>query len=820
MLISQIVPKWRRLVEAPGYTVTSVSVFALGLAAFMGAYSVLYAVLWKPPALTRPDTLVQIALATDRTRVRGAMSWTEFEWVREVQGSFERLCASFWFRAAVLDSTGSELIPTEAVSGEYFSTLGLVPTAGRLIVAADESEARAVAVLSHRLWRTRYGSDPSIIGTTLTLVGQPIEIVGVAAPEFDGIVRGLPSLLWIPATFAQAISLGRGGSLVPHRDEDAAFAIVARMRSGVSLRSATTELSLLAAQRETRNRGTFPGGSRSSSRSQWVVRDIQEVDTAGLRFALPTAAVGCLVVVLLLACASVANVTLARLVSRRHEMSVRISLGASRWQLVCAQVVETALLAIVGIVAALVIANAGIQWGAARIHSLGGPTVPSGLLLDGHMFLVVGIAFICSILVAGVWPALQFTRRSLWTGLQSEGAATSQNWRLQRRLVVLQVAGSVALLVVAAVFVVVLQRESSRDTGIDTDGLAVSQIDFRLNGRSDSQGAADAARILEAVKRQPGITSGALSVGLPFGVITAAGTVSRSDQPLADPRYAGESVYVVTGTSDLLKALGVSVNAGKDLSDEVEDGREVILSRSLADRLLGAHTGLGRTVLLRRLGASEVEVLTVIGIAEDTDGGRVGRRTNGIVYLPLGGALSEPVIVSARSAASAHDALGILRRVIRQIDPQLAITNDGTADTVLKAPHTVLRVIAITVGSIGVTALAIGMVGLYGLLSQAMKGRTREIGIRMAVGADRRRILGLAMRDGMRPVLDGVILGCFAAIVLRLVLRATLVFPIDRAEPLAFVIVAIPLLAVTVMACIGPALYAARTDPVCVLREM
>jgi putative ABC transport system permease protein len=387
------------------------------------------------------------------------------------------------------------------------------------------------------------------------------------------------------------------------------------------------------------------------------------------------------------------------------------------------------------------------------------------------------------------------------------------------------VGGSVALLLVAAMCVKVIARVGGTDPGVDYRRLALAQLDFAMNGHDEARSQLLLDQILADASRQPGIESVSASTGLPFGIMAPPIYVTTEDQPFTETRDIGEYAHRIAATREIFGTLGMQVVRGRAFTDRDDAGarRVAILSEGLARQVFHTTDVVGRRVLLglrsRLVKSAPPEAFAVVGVSKDTDTFMLGRRDNPVLFVPLAQGYNSPVTISAR-AANPSAAAGVLRSAIRKADPELAISSLGTGLKVLSGPYFLLRIVAALASALGTLALVLAMAGLYGVLAHVVSRRTREIGIRIAMGADRSRIIALILRDGLRPVVKGLALGLGAGVVFRIALRSTIVTGINPVDPLTFALVPVPFVIAALIACYVPASRASRVEPTVALRDL
>ena len=810
----------RRLRMAPGFTVFAVVSLALGIGVSTAIYSAVRTLLWTPLGIADP------ARAVSWTAPGRFMSWPDFVDIRAQQASFTSVAAARRLHAALALGDTVETVFGESVSGDYFATLGVNALHGRVLQPQDEMSRARVAVVSESFWRTRLHADPAAVGRSFKLGGETFEIVGVARGTFHGVHAFIPGCVWIPEV-AVPDKAGTGWPARQLTDRRLrSLSVWGRLRPGVSLAQASAEATVIAQRLDVAFPVTSPFAQTPgvSVKRVWTLRagtdaggEADRLDAMGSTILLAV------VTVLLIACTNLANLSLAKGTSRAHETAVRTALGASRWRLIREQLVESAVVTAGGGVLGLVLLTVLTDWFATDLPVAQGMVIHFVPEVSLEVLAASAGTTMLALLVFGLWPAVQSTRHDLRTGLGAGGGATPPKWRLHRSLVAWQVGGSVALLLIAAMCVKVVAGIGGTDPGVDYRQLALAQIDFALNGRDEAHARPLLDQILADTSRQPGIESVSVSTGLPFGVMAPPTYVTTEEQPFTETRDVGESAYRIAATPEILDTLGMQVVRGRAFTDRDDAGAPhvAILSEGLSREVFDSTDVVGRRVLLgtrsRLVKSSPPELFTVVGVSKDTDTFMLGRRGNPVLFVPLTQGYNPAVTISAR-AADPSAAAGVLRSAIRKADPELAVSSLGTGVKLLSGPYFLLRIVAGLAGALGALALVLAMAGLYGVLAHVVTRRTREIGIRMAMGADRSRIFSLVLRDGLRPVLKGLGLG--VGVVFRIALRSTIVTGISPVDPLTFGLVPVPFVLAALIACYVPASRASRVEPTVALRDL
>jgi putative ABC transport system permease protein len=822
----------RRLVASPVFTLFSVATLAIGIGVTTAVYSFLYALLWRVPAIPDPDAVVVIS---QRAGYQAYFSIPEFQDLADQQTTFASVAAWKTFGSALSARGRSRLVHGEGVSGQYFQVLGLRAIAGRTLLPSDDRpNAPSVALLSESVWRAQFDADPDVVGSVLRMGGRPYEVVGVMPADASRWQRrGRPAEVWVSiATMPRSgFELARDIAARNLRT----LSVIARLRPGVTAATADTELAVIAARLEALS--TLDTQLNQARRIKAdpafnAVTSPTEAEVGRLVLTLP-------VLVLLIACTNVANLVLSRGVSRRNEMAVRRAMGASRWQLIREQLVEGSVVACAGALGGILLTHALIASVQAAIEVSFGEW--SELRVDARVepavLVAVAVAALLALIVSSLVPALQLTKtKNVRTALTSDTpAAALPRWRGRSNLIALQVAASVGLFLIAALFVrgiISLQVEESR---LRLDRVALASVPFSLQQDDELTTRAKIDRVLTTLEATPGVE--AVAVTSVIDALRGRGTlfdivVNPLDKPYVPKLSEGVSVTTAVATRRLFEVLGRTVRYGRTFDDRDDAGAPLVavVDESLAKKVTGTADAAGREVWIRRswfdragafIREPKIDRVTIAGVLADVPNNR--GRDDDVLYLPFSQQFDPNVSILVQSDSTDVATLtNALRTAIREADPDVAIGYAGRADVVMRfGPAVILGLLTIGAFGLATVALVLSMAGLYGVLSHVVARRTRELGVRMALGAGAGSIVRLIMRDGLRPVLEGAFIGLGSAAMIRLWLQPYFsTMTVTAVDPLAFLIGLGPLVVAAAIACYVPARRAAKVDPNVALREL
>jgi predicted permease len=818
----------RRLAATPLFLAFAVLSLAIGVAVPTTAYSTLYELMWRPVGVARPHEVVLVSSrAFGGDRWRGIASPDDFKDLQRSQRSLATLAAFTSLGQGFSAASVSEVVDIEAVTGAFFDVVSVPPLFGRVLQPQDDARAAPVVVLGEVFWRRRLDADPAIVGRAVRIGSSSFEVVGVAPESFVGLSAGRPRRadLWMPLS-----SMSQTGNkllVAPDRDRRV-LSIIGRLAPGATREASAAEMRGLGAGLDREFPMTVPVGPdkpRVPTQRLWSVIPVAEqYPLPGIRIDLLM--LGLISLVLVVACTNLGNLLLSRGAERAQEFSVRRALGASRWRLVREQLAESLLIAVVAAALTYPLALA-LMWLVTMEIPVGHGTLVIEPTLNVPAAIAAGGALLASMLVFGLEPALALTRDSMSAQLASEaGASPPRRRRRQRAFIRWQVATSVCFFLIAALLARLLVWEGRHDSGVALDELAMASVHFTLQGWNETRARGTLDRAMALGREYPQLRSVAVSSGLPFGIsMTPHAQMTTPDRPFVKGMQA-ETAEVLVASPNILSTLGVPVVAGRafDGRDDAAAPRVGLVSEYTARKFFGTRDSIGKqlTYKLYYGGHDTPQTFTVVGITKDTDVDRLMDRDHCLIYLPFAQVYLPNMILVARANAgtSPFDATRALQTVVRRADFDLSTGTAGPVAWLAAGPWVAARAAGAVATGLGLLTLMLSMVGLYGVQSQTVAHRTREVGVRMALGALTSQIERMILRDGFRPVAEGFALGLFFGTVARAGLRAIYVGAIDIVDPLALLVVPIPLAIAAFLACYLPARRASRVDPNVALRHL
>ncbi len=811
----------RSLLRTPGFTIVAVLTLALGIGVNSAIFSVVNAVLYRPLPVHEPERLVEIYGKQESEAGYGTHSWLNYLTYRESASTVSDLIAYSNFMANLVDDGRARLVVGELVSDNYFTGLGVRPALGRFFTPAEAApiDGAALAVISDRFWRTHFNAAPDVVGKTLRLSGVIYEVVGVADPEFGGMIPGTTTNMWIPVTMAEKVE-PFGNQRVPATTPGTNrfdrrglhwMSMKGRMKPGVTVAQVRAEFEGLIG----RLGAEYPemmGKERIAVFASSEVRIHPDADRyAGPAGMLLLGAVG---LVLLVACANLANLMLARATGRAHELAVRAALGASRVRIARQLVTESLVLALAGGALAIPVAI-GLTSMMSRVKSpipidMGLAIAPDWRVMVFIMFLAVGtgVAF-------GLVPALRASRPDLVPALKDAATDGKRGRRfgLRDMLVVAQMAASLVLIVVGALFTRSLAAAGEVPLGYDASRIGFLAVPLEMIGYDNERGGVLLEQAAQRIRALPGIEAVSLTTRLPLSINNNGFGVRVVGQELPEDRpYAFDGAYV---DEHYISAMSLTLLAGRGIepADRDESRRVVVVTRTMAERFWpgGPENALGREIRTRTDGPT----YQVVGVVADHTVDSPGEAPKSYLLFPIARAVNYGNYI-IRSATPAAPRIAEFEAELRALEPEVAFMDRGTLRDLADVKLFPIRAGAWLIGACGILAMLVAAIGLYGVIAYSVNRRVRELGIRAALGAAPSAIIRMVIREGMILVAIGAGVGAVLAFAAAQALQGVLyVAPFD---PVSFGLAVGVLGTAALLANAVPAWRASRVDPIDSLR--
>ena len=804
----------RLLRRNPVLTITGTLSLAIGIGANTTIFTVARALLLQPAeGVTEPSRLVDIGSSRGGVGF-GPISYPNYLDIRQRATTLEGVYAYSRFPQAM--SVGGAGLSADSIFGSvvtvnYFTVLGAVPAAGRLFGAGDSDQpgASPVAVLSHGLWTRRFDKDPTIVGRTLRLNGHPFTVVGVAAEGFHGTgVRALD--VWVPMGMVGTVT--SRGTLTDRAAR--AFLIGGRLKAPVSIAQAAAEIDVIGQtlehQYQEQNRGT---GLRLLAASPVP-------GNAGPIVAFVALLTVIVSFVLIIACANIAGVLLARAAARRQEMALRLAIGAGRARLIRQLLTETVLLFVLGGASGLLLAWGMTSVLVARLPALPFPVAVS-LTLDGRVFAFTAGLSLVAALLSGLAPALDASRTDLLSGLKND-LPLGGHRRLRYAVVIAQVAFSTVLLIGAGLFIRALHRSVSIDPGFDSRDVELISIDLAQAGYTNVTGPPFVRELLDRVRQMPEVQMATIATTLPggFEVRREALTVTDGSSPGTEAFVSVDWNVVDPG---YFATLRIPIVAGRDFTTADRHGAQpvAIVSEAAARQFWPAQDAVGKYLSQPTWGPQgpthPMRNLLVVGVAHDIQSSSViDGLARAWVYVPFQQQYVSNMTIVTRTTRARRLADQV-RPLLASMNPNLPIVTAQTLDSSIALGFAPQRVAASVAGSLGIVGLILTGIGIYGVTAYTVTRRTREIGIRIALGARTADVIGMVLREGVALTLIGSAVGVLLAAALSNVLAGFL-FGIPPVDPLTFAATTMLFAAIGLAACYMPVRRATQIDPTQALR--
>jgi predicted permease len=807
---------FRMLIKSPGFTLIAVVALGLGIGANTAIFSVFNGMLWRPLPVKDAKELVVVAKKSRNVDFPLNLSYPDFQDYRQLKTVFSDLI--IYTPSPV--NFGAEGRPerawVELVSGNYFSALGLEAVRGRTftpeegwVVGKDP-----LIVLGYKYWQRRFGGDPSVIGRAVQVNNHPFTIIGVAPERYRGAYYFLEPDFYLPLTTINLLDPAMAGYL--NKRDGSGLRVLGRLQPGVSPAQAMAA----AAPIDRRLAQEFPDSHKDQS--LLVLPELDARPEPGLGGFMSTAVLVFMLLVglvLLIACANVANLILARANGRRKEIATRTALGASRWRMIRQLLTESIMLALCGGILGLVFA----RWAAMALMSIHIPTDLPLRLFDLRMdWRIFGFSFFAAAMtgvIAGLVPAIQASRTNLADTLKAGGrsGASEGHHRFRNGLVVAQVAVSLVLLACAGFFIRSLQNSAHVDMGFRVDHTLMMNIDLGLQAYSEERGQQFYKQLTDRVKALPGVRNAAVGSYIPMGYDASLVNVFPEGQVI-DDKSKTESAFYDLVQPAYFRSVGVPVVQGREFS-EADTGtspKVAIVNEAFAKKIWPGQDPVGKTFRTEKTGPP----IQVVGLTHTGKYMFLYETPQLYVYFPMAQRYASGATLFVHSIGDPGQLTASVREQISQLDANLPVFGITTMDAHVQYGKPLLpaRLGAMLVGAFGLLGLVLASVGVYGVISYSVSQRTQEIGIRTALGAQASNVLGMVLKQGMSMALIGTAVGIVLSLLLFRGLH-TVLYGVQSTDFVTMGAVSALLLTVAFIASYVPAIRATKVDPVIALRN-
>jgi predicted permease len=798
---------FRNFLKRPGFTAIAVITLALGIGANTAIFSLVNTVLLRPLPVSRPDELVEVYGTFHNGADYTIQSYLNYKDYRDRNNVFSGLIAYRFAPMSVSYEGRNERLWGYLVSGNYFDVLGIKPFMGRYFAPEEDKTlgAHPVAVITHGCWKKRFASSANVVGQNVSLNGHQFTVIGVAPEGFIGTEVAYGPEYFVP--FMMAREVEPGSNWIDYRDSDNLF-VVGRLKPGVSTAQAESQLQAITLQlakeypKENEGRGVrllTPG---------LFIPDIRNsvISFSGVLM-------GVVGLVLLLACVNLANLLLARATERRKELAIRLAVGASRTRIIRQLITESVLLSLAGGLGGLLLA----VWINSLVAAIKLPTdiaIVFPLFTDWRVLIFALVVSLGTGIVFSLLPALQSSRPELVPALKDEASMGGfRRSRLRNGLVVVQVALSLVLLVCAGLVVRSLQVAQRTRPGFNPENAVALSFDLGLQGYTEEKGRIFHKQLLERTQSLPGVRSVALTSTVPLTLDYSYSQIYVEGQP-----FTGNSNLPVAVPNEIspnyFHTMEIPLR-GRDFTEREtkDESRVAIINETFARRLFPGQDPIGRRF---NFSGPDKPFWEVIGVAADGKYNSLAEDQKAAFYRPLLRDYNTSATLVARISGDYATALASLRSELQRLDPALPLYNVQTLSDHMNVPLFPFRMAATVLGSFGVLAIVLAAIGIYGVMSYVVAGRTREIGVRIALGAARRDVLALIIKQGMTLAAIGLGIGLVLAFGVAQLL-AKLLFGVSALDFVTFGAVSLLLALVAGLACYIPARRATKVDPLTAL---
>ena len=815
MLIHDLKFGFRILLRKPLLSIGISLSLALGIGANSAVFSLVDAVLFRPLNVGNPSRLVSVYTSDYSGSQYSASSYADFIDFRDKANVFESLAAFTEISTTLRSENHSDRTFGLLVSANYFDLLGVKAAHGRTF-RSDDDQTSSTLLVSHGFWQRKFGGDPALVGKTVFLNNNSFTVIGITPEGFTGTDLGRSLEIFVPMQMSAQLGFEPGFTTSRNTRQ---FSVMGRLKPGVSESQAHASLNLLAQQLA----GAYPDAWKERNKQSRKISIIAEhyarvpPEARSILMGLAGLFTVLVALVLLIACSNVSNMLLARATARQREMAVRTALGASRSRLIRQLLTESLQLSLIGSILGILLAPVCIRLLIAMFLPASATSLPIDISINQRVILLTLAIGLLTGLIFGLVPALHASRGDLLLAMKDETSAlrtVRRRFGIRNLFVMSQISASLLLLIVAGLFIRSLQKAQQVDLGYDIENVLTVRPDAGvLDSRDTAPQLVFYKQVLERVRALPGVEAASFADFIPSGGGRRATTITVENYA-PQPE---ENMDVLNGVvaTDYFKTMGMTLLAGREFTDRDSEGapRTVIINDSLARRYWPGQDPLGKRVAVA--GGRQMEV---VGVVKDATAYIFQKSSSPFFYLPHLQNPSPGMTLHVRSKGDPMAMLPAVRNEIDALGQNVMLAEASTLSDHLSEALLMLRIVSTLTGLFGLLALALALVGVFSVVNYSASRRTREIGIRLALGAQRVDILRMILREALFIVLVGVAAGLFMAVASGRLL-ASLMFSNSGIDTSVYIVVALMLIAIAMLACFIPAYRATKVDPSDALRH-
>ncbi len=811
-LLNDIRYAFRGLMKRPGFAIVGVLSLALGIGANTAIFSLVNTVLLQSLPVENPEQIVAVNLRGKGDSM-SAFSYPNYKDFRDRNDVLSGLEAHRIVPLSLSRAGNNERVWGYLASGNYFDVLGVHPIKGRTFQPEEDKalSAHPVVVISYDCWQRRFAGDPNVVGSDVLLNNHPFKVIGVAPPSFKGTEIIYTPEMWLPAAMVEWVE--PGATFLDNRDSGNFF-LTGRLKPGVGAEQAEASLNLLAQQLATEYPDSNEGQTIRVGPAGFILPDLRG---AVVNFTLILMVA--VILVLLVTCANLAGLLLARATDRRREIAIRLAMGANRFQLIRQLLTESILLSFIGGLLGLLLAIWMINLLLALKPPIDFP-LDLDVTVDWRVLLFSLFVSILTGAIFGLAPALQATRPGLITTIKESAAqGGARRSRLRSVLVVLQISLSLVVLIGGGLLVRTLRQLQTMNPGFNPQNALMVWFDVGLQGYDRARGEQLYRQLVERVDALPGVKSSVVTDYVPLTLNYSSSSIFIEGQPAERGANVPQAMEGSIGPK-YFETMNTSLLEGREFTalDDDKSEKVVVVNETFVRRLMpflqSTRDAIGRRISFK---GPEGPFMQIVGVAETGKYFNIAEDPRPFIWRPIFQSYSDSATLIVRTNGDPEPMISAIRNEVRSLDPTLPLYEVKTLTEHLRLAFFPPRVAATVLGVFGLVALILAAMGIYGITSYAVAQRTHEIGIRMALGAQLRDVLKLVLSHGVKLIILGVACGFVGAYVVTRAITS-LLYGVSATDPLTFGLVSLALIIVALLACYIPARWATKVDPLVALR--